>query len=186
MTQAIVLTSSRGLWSAQCAEMTCNTAFTVLARQSSYRCMFSQKKKACGRVNVHFVFPPLNFLAETSHFKSCSWADAALKMGTGLEPSELRYKLMQIVIYNENSTIRFGTAKARVHPDRIEQRAWRAPPPCFGSLYSASPRAAASVVTAVQALPRKHRLRICKSLDQALCSVNCRGSGSHWGVGHTA
>lgn len=55
---------------------------------------FIIKKGMQSRNLLCHISLPLNFITETSHFKSCSWADIALEIGVHLELSELCYKLM--------------------------------------------------------------------------------------------
>lgn len=55
---------------------------------------FIRKKGMQLRTLLFHFFPLLNSITKTSHFKSCSWADAALEIGAHLELSVLSYKLM--------------------------------------------------------------------------------------------
>ena len=55
---------------------------------------FIREKGTQSRKLLFHISRPLNFITGTSHFQSCSWADAALEIGVRLELSELCYKVM--------------------------------------------------------------------------------------------
>lgn len=65
----------------------------MLAYIFSYRYVFYQRKRNAVK-KLLYISHPLNFIVGTSHFQSCSWADAALEIGVRLELWELCYKVM--------------------------------------------------------------------------------------------